>query len=137
MNTFRMRATVVMFTGLALAAIACKKDDPNAQTAANQQNGQYPQQQGQYPQQNGQYPQQQGQYPQQQGTAPQTGTMPPATGGTLATPGPLALPCSTDSACFLHKCNVPAGKCAFPCASDFDCNPGNKCNPGVGACFPG
>ena len=67
---------------------------------------------------------------------PSTGVA-PATGGTLATPGPLALPCTADSACLLHKCNTAAGKCAFPCASDFDCNPGNKCNPGVGACFPG
>jgi hypothetical protein len=102
--------------------------------------GQYPQQQGQYPQQQGQYPQQQ--YPQQPGapaTAP--GAAPgaaPAAGGTMATPGPLALPCQNDSACGFAKCNVQFQKCAFPCQNTaVDCAPGNACNTATGLCLPG
>ena len=139
MKTFTKHATIAMFAGLSLAAIACKKDDPNAQSAANQQ-GQYPQQQGQYPAQQGQYPQQQGQYPQQQpqGQYPAQTTTPAAAGGTLATPGAMATPCSSDAICLTHKCNVAAGKCAFPCATDFDCASGNRCDPAIagGTCHP-
>jgi hypothetical protein len=103
--------------------------------------GQYPQ--GQYPQ--GQYPQ--GQYPQQQ--YPQQGAPPaaapgaaptaaPAAGGTMATPGPLALPCQNDAACGFARCNVPFQKCAFPCLNTaVDCAPGNACNTGTGLCLPG
>ena len=138
---------------LGLAFVACKKDDettPPAQTAQQYPNGQYPQgtQQypnGQYPQgtqqyPNGQYPQGTQQYPQQtqqypQQTAPTT-TAAPA-GGQMATPGPLALPCTSDSACGFARCNVQYQKCAFPCAStELDCMPGSACGVG-GLCMPG
>jgi hypothetical protein len=94
---------------------------------------QYPQQ-GQYPPQQGQYPQQQPGYPppgQQPGYPPQPGQ--PAAGGQLAVPGPMAFPCSSDSQCGTHKCNTQYGKCAHPCATDFDCIQGSSC---VGAGQP-
>ena len=54
-------------------------------------------------------------------TAPTMGGAPsmggaPATGGApqLATPGPLALPCSSDAQCGLAHCNTQYSKCAFP-----------------------
>jgi hypothetical protein len=45
----------------------------------------------------------------------------------LSQPSPLALPCSTDVQCLTHRCNVAAGKCAWPCQTDNDCMPGNAC----------
>lgn len=78
---------------------------------------------------------------------PPTATAPYATGtptatapaaGQMATPGPLALPCQADSACGYAHCNVPAGKCAFPCVnSAVDCIQGSTCNTMTGFCFPG
>ena len=68
------------------------------------------------------------------GTAPATGG---ATGGTMATPGPLALPCQNDSACGFAKCNVQFQKCAFPCQSAVDCAAGASCNTTTGLCLPG
>jgi hypothetical protein len=53
----------------------------------------------------------------------------------MSTPGPAALPCSTDAQCLLHRCNTQFGKCAFPCATDADCNPGNRCQAPL--CIPG
>ena len=93
----------------------------------------YPQQQ--YPQQ--QYPQQQ--YPQQAAPAPTTAAPAAAgtAGGTMATPGPLALPCQNDAACGFARCNVQYQKCAFPCAGPVDCAPGNSCNTATGLCLPG
>jgi hypothetical protein len=49
----------------------------------------------------------------------------PASG--LSQPNALALPCATDAQCLTHRCNVAAGKCAWPCQSDSDCLPGNAC----------
>ena len=114
-----------------------------------QQPGQaYPQQPGQYPQQPGQaYPQQPGQYPQQPGQAypPQPAPVPaqpvpgtaqpaPAPGqapsqGGMSEPDPRAFPCTADGdlVCGAHRCNVAAGKCAWPCQSPADCQPGNQC----------
>jgi hypothetical protein len=122
---------------------ACGKseDTPPPATPATQQypQGQYPQ--GQYPQ--GQYPQQQQQqypqqqYPQQAAPAPTAATPAPAAGGTMATPGPLALPCQNDAACGFAKCNVQYQKCAFPCAGPVDCAAGNSCNTMTGLCLPG
>jgi hypothetical protein len=129
------------------ASVACgKKDDSPAPVTPNQAAsgpyGQpYPQQgypqQGAYPQQG--YPQQGGQYPPQQGGAyPQQGGMAPPTGSAqLAVPGPAALPCSNDSMCMTHKCNMQYGKCAFPCETDNDCITGAYCFKGpVPACLP-
>jgi hypothetical protein len=59
----------------------------------------------------------------------------PATTGTMATPGLLALPCSSDTACGLHHCNTQYSKCAFPCQTAADCVGSNQCVMGV--CVPG
>ncbi|HEX3598032.1 MAG TPA: hypothetical protein VHU80_23140, partial [Polyangiaceae bacterium] len=84
------------------------------------------------------YPQQG--YPQQAppvATAPAPAPAAPAAGGTMATPGPLALPCQNDSACGFARCNVQYSKCAFPCQSQVDCGAGNSCNTMTGLCLPG
>ena len=62
-------------------------------------------------------------------------TAPPAPTGTMATPGLLALPCSSDAICGLHHCNTQYSKCAFPCQTAVDCLAGNQCMMGV--CVPG
>ncbi|MCC6526710.1 MAG: hypothetical protein IT373_28945 [Polyangiaceae bacterium] len=91
-----------------------------------------PQPQQGYPQQG--YPQQG--YPQQgypQQGYPQQGypqQPPPATGG-----NPLAPPCQADAGCLTHRCNLQMQKCAMPCGSAADCQPGNGCV--AGACIPG
>ena len=56
----------------------------------------------------------------------------------MAVPGPQALACTNDSPCMSHKCNVQYGKCAFPCESDFDCQPAFGCVKGPlgAACLP-
>ena len=57
----------------------------------------------------------------------------------MATPGPTALPCQSDSSCMTHRCNMQFGKCAFPCLSDADCIQGSTCFVGGGAlaaCIP-
>jgi hypothetical protein len=53
----------------------------------------------------------------------------------MATPGMLALPCSSDAACGLHHCNTQYSKCAFPCQTAADCVGSNQCVMGV--CVPG
>jgi hypothetical protein len=55
-------------------------------------------------------------------------------GGALSQPSPMALPCTSDAACLTHKCNTQFAKCAWPCQTDNDCNPGNHCM--AGACVP-
>lgn len=126
---------VVSTTVLAIIASACGgSDQPATQPSATAFNQQYPPPQ-QYPQQ---YPQQQQPYPQQQQPMPQTQpTMQPqpSTAGTMATPGPLALPCQNDGACGTHKCNMQFQKCAFPCQTAVDCGSGFNCMMGI--CAPG
>jgi hypothetical protein len=129
---------------LVVASACGKKDEtpPPAAGGVQGANGQYPQgQPGQYPQgQPGQYPQGQ---PGQPGAYPQPGPNTPAPGPgpapapQLATPGPLALPCTNDAACVFARCNTQYGKCAFPCLANTDCNPGHACNAQTGACLPG
>jgi hypothetical protein len=58
----------------------------------------------------------------------------PAASGALSQPSPMALPCTSDAGCLTHRCNTQFGKCAWPCQSDNDCNPGNHCM--AGACVP-
>lgn len=138
-STLTLTSTAFLFgsTVLAIAISACGSSDPPPPTTPSAQP--YPQQ-GQYPQQG--YPQQYPQQPQQpypQQTAyPQPtvapGAPPGAGSAPMATPGPLALPCSNDGACGFHRCNVPAGKCAFPCQTAVDCAAGNQCTMGV--CTP-
>jgi hypothetical protein len=53
----------------------------------------------------------------------------------MSTPGPLALPCSSDATCGLHHCNTQFSKCAFPCQTAADCIAPNQCMMGV--CLPG
>jgi len=126
-----------------IVALACGKKDDTPQ--AVQPQGQYgtaPQgypAQGQFPQQ--QLPPQQQQFPQQttppQGVPP-TGATPPApASGQMATPGPLALPCTNDQGCGLAHCNTQFQKCAFPCQSAVDCIQGASCNTVTGLCLPG
>jgi len=78
------------------------------------------------------------QYPPQGSTAPNPAVAPPspppATSGTMATPGPLALPCQNDLTCGTHHCNTQYGKCAFPCQSAVDCLSPNQCMAGL--CVP-
>jgi hypothetical protein len=52
----------------------------------------------------------------------------------LSTPSPLAFPCTSDAQCLTHRCNVPAGKCAWPCQTPNDCIPPNQCM--AGQCIP-
>jgi hypothetical protein len=94
--------------------------------------GQYQgQPQGQY----GQPPA--GQYPAQQ---PGYGQPPPGQAPAGAPPSPLALPCQNDAICGTHKCNLQAGRCAFPCAANTDCAQGFSCMGAGGPtaiCVPG
>jgi hypothetical protein len=106
-----------VFVGGVVVACGSKDQNPPPQTPAPSATP--------YP---GAYPPPQGTYPPPQGTYPPptaTGTAPVA--GQLATPGPMAFPCSNDSACGTHKCNTQYGKCAYPCQSDFDCIQGASC----------
>ena len=66
--------------------------------------------------------------------APVTSTSTVPTSAALSQPNSLALPCQTDAQCLTHRCNVAAGKCAWPCQADSDCNPGNRCLPPM--CIP-
>jgi hypothetical protein len=52
----------------------------------------------------------------------------------MSVPGPLAMPCSDDSACGTHRCNVAYAKCTFPCQSQGDCAVGTACT--MGLCVP-
>lgn len=118
----------------ALTALsACKSDEPA--------------QQGGYPQQG--QPAGYGQPPAQPGyaqpapapapAAPAPAAAPAAPAAVvspLSTPGPLALPCSSDANCATHHCNPQFGKCVFPCVTDTDCIAPNRCLAGAGACLP-
>jgi len=48
----------------------------------------------------------------------------------VATANPLqqvALPCQADVTCGLHRCNLAAGRCTFPCQTHADCQAGSQC----------
>lgn len=70
----------------------------------------------------------------------QPGTYNPPAPSATAPASPLAIPCTNDMICGTHRCNIQAGRCAFPCASNQDCAAGFSC---VGAggptaiCAPG
>ncbi len=123
-----MKRFFIGFTAVALiTAMACKKDDPPPATPTG-----YPSATT-YP---GTAPPGATVYP----TAPATGypTAAPTAAGGMATPGPLALPCTSDAACGLAHCNVQFQKCAYPCVnSAIDCVQGASCNPMTGLCLPG
>jgi len=46
----------------------------------------------------------------------------------LGPPTVLGSSCSDDSSCGTHRCNTSARKCAYPCASDCDCQVGYHCS---------
>lgn len=148
----KMFAVSVALVLPVVLAFGCKKDDQGqgAQTpsasvppggyppgyATGYPTGGYPT--GGYPTATG-YPT--GTYPTATGyptAPPPTGypTAPPAT-ATMATPGPLALPCTSNAQCGLAKCNTQFQKCAFPCQNtDADCIQGAMCNNVTGLCLP-
>src|SRR5690606_34441184 len=112
--------TAVVATLSAALVTGCGGSEPEAQTPQQQYpQQQYPQQQ--YPQQ--QYPQQQ--YPQQQ--YPQQQYPAAAPSATMSQPAEYAFPCQSDAQCVAHRCNVAAGKCAWPCQTAADCQPGFQC----------
>jgi hypothetical protein len=116
-----MRTTVALFGAIALIAptlvLACKKDD-SSQPAP-----------GAYPTASSGT---QSAYSAATAAAPGTGAP-----GAMAVPGPAALPCSNDSMCMTHRCNLQYGKCSFPCESDGDCIRGAYCFKSViSTCLP-
>ncbi len=70
------------------------------------------------------------------GTPPVGNQPPPATapGAPPSQPSPLAFACQSDVQCLTHRCNTQVQKCAWPCQSNADCQPGFQCvSP---ACIP-
>jgi hypothetical protein len=147
-------SSVVALFFLALVGCPPPKSNTQTPTAGQPVQGQYPQGPVQgaspgYPQQQpppgyAQQPPAQGYpqqgYPQQAPPGAPMGAQPgaaPAASATLATPGPLALPCTNDQACGLAHCNTQFGKCAFPCQTAADCIQGASCNTMTGFCLPG
>jgi hypothetical protein len=109
-----------LLMGLGALPLGCKKDE---QPAPQQPiNTAYPP------------PTAQPTQPTQPAPAPTVPAPAPTTAATLSTPSPMALPCTADANCLTHRCNTAAGKCAWPCQADTDCNPGNRCMGG--ACIP-
>ena len=113
-STFRQRfgrsGALALLIGLSFGLVSACSGGRDAEDASGQQPyGQQP------------YGQAPGQYqppPQQQ-----------------APPSGLAIPCQNDSICGFHRCNVQAGRCAFPCAASTDCAGGFGCASGL--CVPG
>ena len=103
----------------ALSAFGCKREDPAQQPQP------YGAQQQPYGQQQQPYGQQQQPYGQQQ-PPPQQQQPPPATGG--FPPAPLSPPCQQlEGTCGFARCNMQAGRCAFPCNGPQDCIQGSTC----------
>jgi hypothetical protein len=141
MRKFVLRITALGILGASLI-VACSKNEeqpPPAQpgqyqsyppgTAPAQQP--YPQQQPGYPAQpQAGYPAQPQPYP----AAPAPAAAPAPTAGATSTPSAVAFPCQADVQCLSHRCNLQVGKCAWPCQSNDDCQPGFQCvSP---ACVP-
>ena len=124
----------VILAAISVVTVACKSED------------QPPPQQAGYPQQT--YPQQQA-YPAQPAPAAPAPAAPapaapapaapapaiPDAAGAMSQPDATAFPCTTDAQCVTHRCNTPFGKCAWPCKTNADCMPGNRCM--APACIPG
>jgi hypothetical protein len=131
-STFRQRfgrsGALALVIGLSFVLVsACsggrEAEDPSGQPM-QQPYGQQPYGQQPYGQQPyGQQPY--GQAPGQYQPPPQQQTPPSG----------LAIPCQNDSICGFHRCNVQAGRCAFPCAASTDCAGGFGCAGGL--CVPG
>lgn len=121
-----LRRSLIAFAGLVSLVAACAKDSEPA--AAPQQPYVQPAPTVAQPQ-----PVVTAATPQPVATTPVAA----APAGTMATPGPLALPCTSDASCGLARCNVQFQKCAYPCASAVDCAAGAACNTLTGLCLPG
>jgi hypothetical protein len=144
-----MRARLVLPLLLAPAALASltacskKEESPPPQQPQQQPYGQQPgygqQQDPAYGQQQPGYgqqqPQQQPGYGQPQ-QDPGYGQQPPPPQGAGATsqPSDMAFPCQNDATCLSHRCNMQVGKCAWPCQTANDCQPGFQCV--APACVP-
>lgn len=143
MGKFALRIAAL---GIALsgAIVACSKNEEQPPPA---QPGQYPAyQQPGYPPPAGQQPYPQQPYPQQPGYPAQPGypppqqpgyppqQTPPPGGAPTSQPSAVAFPCQTDIQCLSHRCNLQVGKCAWPCQSNDDCQPGFQCV--TPACVP-
>jgi hypothetical protein len=124
-NSSSMPLAMFVSVGLVLGGAACKKS--NAQPGA--QAGYPAQAPNAVPiQQAPGYGDGTAQQPAVLAASPAPATAAPgAAPAALSQPNPLALPCSTDVQCLTHRCNVAAGKCAWPCQTDNDCMPGNAC----------
>jgi hypothetical protein len=136
-----MRAsTVLVLAFFGLLAVACERDrgadDPSGygQPTHYDQYGHPVYGQPGQPAQPGQPGYNQPAYPPQPGQPPTYGQ--PGPQGTTSQPGGLALPCQSDLTCGTHKCNLAAGRCAFPCQNSMaDCAAGLACV--AGGCVPG
>lgn len=150
MRKIALRAATASVAILGLAG-ACSKNEeqpppaqPGQYPAYQQQQPGYPAGQQPYPQQQQPYPQQQQPgypaaqqpYPQQQPypAAPAPAAPGTAPGGTTSQPSAVAFPCQTDVQCLSFRCNTQVGKCAWPCQSNDDCQPGFQCV--TPACVP-
>ena len=145
MRKIVLRVAALGILGTSLI-VACSKSDeqpPPAQPGQYQQSyppGAAPAQQP-YPQQQPGYPaqpqpgypaQQQPGYPAQPQPAP--AAVPAPVPGATSQPSAVAFPCQSDVQCLSHRCNLQVGKCAWPCQTNNDCNPGFQCvSP---ACVP-
>jgi hypothetical protein len=58
-----------------------------------------------------------------------TATAPPTAApvATMGQPAPYSPPCQQEGTCGWAHCNIPAGRCAYPCYSNADCIPGAQC----------
>lgn len=148
MRNIALRAAALVAFGSCLVGACSKKEE----TPPPAQPGQYPgyqqpgypatgqpQQQPGYPaqQQPGHPPQQQSQPQQQPGypaAPPAPDTTAPAGGAPTSQPSAIAFQCQSDVQCLTHRCNVQVGKCAWPCQSNDDCQPGSQCV--APACVP-
>jgi hypothetical protein len=117
-------AALLLSTVPLVVAFACKKKDEQPP----------PQQPVYAPQAPGVQPAPTQPAPAQPAPAPTAPAPAPTAAGTLSQPSPRALPCTADANCLTHRCNTQFGKCAWPCQTDTDCNPGNRCMGG--ACVP-
>lgn len=132
----------VVSSVLCVVALACGGSSENTPATSPSASAYYGQPQQGYPAAQPGYPAAQPGYPAAQPGYPAATGAPvataPAAGGTMATPGPLALPCTSDANCGLAHCNTQFQKCAFPCANTaIDCVAGSSCNTATGFCLPG
>jgi len=122
-----------ILTGSALTAAlflislaACKKEEPPAQSPQGYPPPGYQQQPAPYGQPAPGQPAPT-MAPAPGAPAPAPAAPAPAAGTAGMNPNPQGPPCTNDSVCGTGKCNVPAGKCSWPCQGPADCLPGMQC----------